>query len=245
MEINMKFRKIVIDGKEYYERIDDSTAAPELTGEIIDCEVEDASCDAKDSASGSEKFKEDAKEFIEKLNSGAKDLGEKITAGAKDIGEKISAGAKDLGEKIVRGTKDITHRVKVESERLFRKKDQTRDPNSKEARLLRLLPYMSHKEIHELCEKILADDETLKSIDISTILPFLSQDDCDTIFKKCINLGKVDESVYAYVSKKCLSEIVDGYIQGNHPSLDIDALYPFLADADIKRIFYHILNSEE
>jgi hypothetical protein len=38
-----------------------------------------------------------------------------------------------------------------------------------------------------------------------------------------------------------LTKIVDNYIDGKYPDLVIDDLYPFLCDADIKRIFYHIL----
>ena len=48
-----------------------------------------------------------------------------------------------------------------------------------------------------------------------------------------------------FVSKKCLSSVVDGYIAGEYPALDMDELYPFLSDKDIKRIFFHIINSGE
>ena len=229
----MKFVKVVIDGKEYYERIDDAEigGAAEVEPEIVDAEIEGAK-----EPTGAEKFKQDTAEFIEKFNNGAKEFGEKVATGAKNLGEKITVGAKDLGKRIRTGT-----------ERLF-SKDKSTDPNSTEARLLRLLPYMSAKEAHEVAEKLISNDKSLAKLNISTVMPFLSAADCDAVFKKCIELGNTDydlAAVVPYVSVSCLSEIVDGYIGGKYPELDIDLFYPFLGDEEIKRIFYHIVNSKK
>jgi hypothetical protein len=230
----MKFVKVVIDGKEYYERIDDASGeygAFDGDPEIIDAEIEGAK-----EPSGAEKFKQDTADFIEKFNNGAKEFGEKVAASAKNIGGKISDGAKDLGKRIKTGT-----------ERLF-SRDKSIDPKSTEARLLRLLPYMSAKEAHEVAEKLIANDTSLSKLNISTIMPFLSASDCDAVFKKCIELNNTGydlAAVVPYVSVACLSEIVDGYVGGKYPELDIDLFYPFLGDEEIKRIFYHIINSEK
>ena len=229
----MKFVKVVIDGKEYYERIEDAEAKYESADEepeVIDVEIEGAK-----EPTGAEKFKQDTADFIEKFNNGAKEFGEKVAASAKNIGGKISDGAKDLGKRIKTGT-----------ERLF-SRDKSIDPKSTEARLLRLLPYMSAKEAHEVAEKLIASDKSLAKLNISAVMPFLSAADCDAVFKKCIELNNTDydlASVVPYVSVACLSKIVDGYVNGKYPELDIDLFYPFLGDEEIKRIFYHIVNSE-
>ena len=234
----MKFMKVIIDGKEYYQKIDENNIVEENTfeemkneteAEVVDTEIEN------EEQTSTEKMKKDAQEFFEKIGSGAKDFGNKIKDGAKVIGEKITVGAKDFGNKIKEGT-----------ERLFNK-DKSLDPNSTEAKLLRLLPYMSKEDTHNVCEKLLSNDETLEMLDIATIMPFLTAEDCDAIFLKCV---KVNNTKYdlakaiPYVSKESLTKVVDNYIAGDYPNLDIDAIYPFLSDVDIKRIFYHIINEK-
>ena len=232
----MKFCKVVIDGKEYYEKIEDEdlNAKKEVSEE--EPEIVDAHIDDGEQLSGAEKFKQDTADFIERFNNGAKEFGEKIAEGAKNLGDKISTGAKDLGKRIKTGT-----------ERLF-SRDKTTDPDSTEAKLLRLLPYMSAEEAHKVAEKLLANDKSLARLNISTIMPFLSAADCDAIFEKCIELNNTDYDLAAtvpYVSVACLSRIVDGYVNGKYPDMDIDLLYPFLGDEEIKRIFYHIIDSQE
>jgi hypothetical protein len=219
----MKFVKVIINGKEYYERVDDKEAKREKRNEepeIIDAEVTDS-----DEPSRAEKWGREASAFFDKLNTSSRDLSNKIVTGAKDLGEKIKSG----------------------TERLFNR-DKSNNSDSTEAKLLRLLPYMSKKEAHEVAEKFLENDELLSKLDITTVMPFLSKDDCNSIFKKCIALGNVDfdlAKATQYVSDSCLSSVVDDYIAGRLPNLDIDEFYPFLKDSDIKRLFYHILANDK
>ena len=230
----MKFIKVIINGKEYYERIDDTaevktdeTASeteretePEAEPEIVDARIEDG-----EEPTGAEKFKRDTQEFFEKVGNGAKDIGIKIVDGAKTLGAKIKEG----------------------TERLFNK-DKSFDPESTEAKLLRLLPYMSKEDAHGVCIKLLEKMDTLENVNVATIMPFLSAEDCDAIFTRCIEINnkKCDfATAIPYVTPECLTRIVDDYIAGKYPSLVIDDLYPFLSDADIKRIFYHIIGESD
>ena len=234
----MKFIKVIIDGKEYYQMVEDSyeeaktsTEAPNSEPAVVDAEIEDG-----EPQRNGEKFKRDAQEFFGKIGSGARVAGEKFVSGMKDLGDKINAGARDINQRFKEGT-----------ERLFNK-DKSTDPNSTEAKLLKLLPYMSKKEAHGLCEKLLDNDESLKKLNIATIMPFISADDCDAVFIKSIELNNRNSdlgSAVPFVSRRCLERMVDDYIAGKYPELDIDELYPFLADAEIKKLFYHILNEEK
>ena len=236
----MKFIKVIIDGKEYYQMVDDKAGEIEVDApndSIPDSEPEviDAKIDNGEELKGGEKFKRDADEFFKKIGSGARVAGEKLVSGVKDLGGKINLGAKDINRKFKEGT-----------ERLFNK-DKSTDPDSTEAKLLKLLPYMSKREAHELCEKLMENDESLKKLNISTIMPFISSDDCDAIFVRSIELNNRNTdlgSAVPFVSKRCLEKMVDDYIDGRYPQLDIDELYPFLADAEIKKLFYYILDSE-
>ena len=210
----MKLKKIIINGEEYYKICD---GVPKNNEKVKVQFSEEETVENKS-------FKKSSAEFIEKFNEGAKNFGNKIATGAKDIG----------------------HKIKVQGERLFGK-DKTLDENSKEAKLIRLLPYMNKREIHELAQKILASDETVKSLDLIAIMPFLTEDDADKLFVNSVRVGNTEydfEKIIPYVSKSCVSEVVDGYIDGEYQSIDIDKLYPFLGDGDIKRLFYHILNGE-
>ncbi len=234
----MKFIKVIIDGKEYYQRVDDieEIAVEENKESDSEPEIVDAKIEEGEEVKGAEKFKRDTKEFFERVGNGAKDLGQKIADGAKVIGEKITVGAKDLGAKIKEGT-----------ERLFNK-DKSGDPESTESKLLRILPYMSKEDTHEVCLKLLEKEDALADVNISTIMPFLSSEDCDTVFKRCIEINNKNyelATAIPYVSASCLTEIVDNYIAGKYPELVIDELYPFLSDGDIKRLFYHIIKNED
>lgn len=221
----MKLEKVIIDGKEYYREIKE-----EEVPEVL--EVEEIENGTEHDTASEQKDKRDVQIFFEKVGKGAKDVGVKMFDGAKRIGNRITVGAKDLGARMREGT-----------ERLFNR-DRSDDPNSTEAKLLRLLPYMSEEDAHEFCKKLVASDEMMKKVNVADIMPFVSKEDCDALFLKCIILtdGKSDiAKAVPYVSKTCLSVVVDDYINGKYPDLDMDSLYPFLSDEEIKKIFYHII----
>ena len=221
----MKLEKVIINGNEYYREIkeEDIVEVPNLEAGEENFEFE---------SKEEKKEKRDVQIFFEKVGKGAKDVGVKMFDGAKRIGNKITVGAKDLGVKMKEGT-----------ERLFNR-DRSDDPNSTEAKLLRLLPYMSEEDAHEFCKKLIASDEMMKKVNVADIMPFVSKEDCDALFLKCIIItdGKSDiAKAVPYVSKTCLAVVVDDYINGKYPDLDMDSLYPFLSDEEIKKIFYHII----
>ncbi len=220
----MRYKKVIIDGKEYLEIINDDENNAE--GETVNADLEDDR-----ELSGSERFKRDAGEFFAKVGEGAKNIGIKIGVGAKSFGTRVARDAKEAGRKIKEG-----------AERLFAK-DKTLDPESKEARLIKLLPFMAKDEVKEVAEKIISDDATLRTISLSLVMPYFEREYCNMIFKRCIELERDNLDIpelMQYVDSSVLSEIVDEYLEGKHPKLAIDELYPFLPDEDIKRIFYHI-----
>lgn len=264
----MEFKKIIIDGKEYYEAIEDN-----------DTSATEAKCEKS--------FKEDARIATEKLCDGARAFGVKVADTAKDIGvktadvakevgkktavvakevgkktadvakevgkktakvgSKVMDGAKNAGEKIAVDMKIAGLKIKEGAERLF-SKDRSLDPTSKEAKLIKLLPYMSRKETHDTAMQFLESDNALFGIDLSAILPFLSGEDCNAIFLKSIEIGKrnIDISTaMQFVDSATLKAVVDGYLEGKYPKLNIDEFYPFLEDKDIKRIFDHIVGKGE
>ena len=121
----MKFVKVVIDGKEYYERVEDTYTATATEGEpeLIDVEIGEA-----EEPSKREKIRRETEEFFDKFGAGARELGEKFVAGARELGEKIKVG----------------------TERLF-SPDKSEDPESRESKLIKILPYLSAQEAHNVC----------------------------------------------------------------------------------------------
>ncbi len=224
----MKFVKVVIDGKEYYRMEEDEVKTEDTAeGEYIEAEIQNPD---GENAEGTK-----AKQFFVKIGDGMKDFGEKFAKEVKGVYIKISDGAKDLGVKIKDGC-----------ERLF-EKDKSRDPNSKEARLLKLLPYMSREEAHLACLELLSDEGALVGVDMSSVMPFLSGEDCDLVFERCLGIdGKWElAKMMQYISDDCKTRFVEGYIEGKYPEINIDELYPFLNDAQIKMLFYHIVGNKE
>ena len=106
-------------------------------------------------------------------------------------------------------------------------------------RLVKILPFMDEEDVHEIVDKILLDDPDFKGVNVVAIMPFLDDEDCDKIFlKKLQEDDDVALELINYVSEECLSYLVDAYINGKYPDLDVDKLYPFLDGDDVKKLFY-------
>lgn len=122
------------------------------------------------------------------------------------------------------------------------------DPNSKMARLMKVLPFMDEKDLHEFVEELLASDESFEEVDIMAFLPFLSEEDCDLLFIRALkdHNPHIDPMAIApFVSEKSLSVVVDQYLEGHFQEVHMDGLYPFLSSRDVKRVFKHILSTKK
>ena len=261
----MELRKVIIDGKEYYEAIEDTKNEAAAEGsEVKDLRAEAKAFGIKVADTAKDigiktagvakdiglKTAEVAKDIGAKTAGVAKDIGLKTAEVAKEVGKKtvevgvkVKDGAKATGERIASDMKSAGQKIKEGAERLFAK-DRSLDPDSKEAKLIKLLPYMSRSEAHDAVMRFLENDSALMRIDLSAVLPFISGEDCNALFLKCIELGKrnIDiATVMQFVDPSVLSGVVDGFLEGKYPKLDIDEFYPFLEDKDIKRIFDHIV----
>lgn len=235
----MKFVKIIIDGKEYYRKAEDNEerADEKIGGEgeaadrvEIDAEIND------DEVSDSEKLKRDAEQLFERMGNSAREFSERFSKGAREFGDKFAEGARELKDKIVSGT-----------ERLFNK-DKSRDPASVDARLLKIMPYMSGEELNDICERLLADDKAFGELDLGAVMTFLDTPTCDKFFIKALELEWDAEellSAVPFVSEECLTQVADDYVAGKYEGLEIDRFYPFMSDEAIKKIFYHIIGEKK
>ncbi len=117
--------------------------------------------------------------------------------------------------------------------------------NSKNSNLIAALPFMDKEDLHELVNEILSGDERYKDINLVAIMQFMDTSDCDALFMKLVIEENTDNiplaTVAPFVSKKCLSELVDEYIKGNYQHVEMSILYPFLDGKDVKKIFNYFL----
>ena len=180
-----------------------------------------------------EKAKTNERPFGDKFNDGWKKASEVVNDAATKVNEALSAAARSTRKAFAKGKKyDF---------------DESGDPNSKAARLLKLLPFMDEEDIHDAVVDLINSGESLKDIPINAFFPFLSDEDCDAIFLKAVKDGNTNfniSSVAPFVDDECLSQIVDLYINGKLQDFDIDSIYPFLSSKDIKRLFQYILKEK-
>ncbi len=157
-----------------------------------------------------------------------KDYSKKKTAfeeGLKDFEDAMN----QLGDTISKGFK----KAKVWVNGNFKNSDKITN------KLVKILPFMDEEDIHEIVDKILNDDPDFKDVNVVAIMPFLEEEDCDKIFlKKLQDNDDVTIELINFVSEECLSYLVDAYINGKFPNLNVDKLYPFLDGDDVKKLFY-------
>lgn len=120
--------------------------------------------------------------------------------------------------------------------------------NKKSNRIIAMLPFLNDDELHELVEDIMSDGEKYKDLSLAAVMPFLDDSDCDKIFLNAINNESQLKhicSLAPFVSEECLSELVERYVNGDYPELNLDGLYPFMSTRDIKRLFKYSIAKRE
>lgn len=136
----------------------------------------------------------------------------------------------------------------------------------KDINLKRMIPFLDDEELELLVDKILESEEGIyKNVTIKDLLPFLDEDLVEKAFKsdsnknkdvsfyfpflddefyddivsKMLENKKIDEKFYSYLpylSEEILSKVVDSYLK-DEIDLDINRVYPFLSDEDMRKIF--------
>lgn len=134
----------------------------------------------------------------------------------------------------------------LEKEHVLRRLNQEGKPRfqSKRHRLIQMLPFMDDETIHDLVQKIVNEGE-IAELDITSIMPFVDEADATLLFKKALSgeNPKINPIALApFVEDEALSVVVDEYIAGRLSDTTLDGLYPFLNDADLKRLFKHIMD---
>lgn len=123
-----------------------------------------------------------------------------------------------------------------------------KNKNSKANELTMALPFMGKDDLNEVVKNILNEYEEYKDLNLITVMPFLDTKDCDDLFIKFVLEGKNSKypivTLAPFVSKDCLSSLVDEYVKGNFQEIEMNTIYPFLDSKDVKRVFNYILSKK-
>ena len=108
-------------------------------------------------------------------------------------------------------------------------------------RIASMLPFMSQSELMNLAEEILANNGYSRGLNLMGVVPFLNKPNVDGLFMRFLTSNNSDYDKYIrpflpFVSKNCISTIVDGYIAGNLENLDIKKLYSYLSKDEYARV---------
>jgi len=160
-------------------------------------------------------------------------IADKVSKIADIVGDKVGTAFEKTGT-FVKKTFDPEENAK------------RKDTNDKNKKLAKLLPYLSEEDIHNLLNRILEGDESLKDIDLNIIFPYLSSEDAGALFLRCIkekNKKMKYDQLIQYIDEATLDQLVDLYLNGELEEIDIEDILPYLNDKNIKKVFEHeILN---
>ena len=105
-----------------------------------------------------------------------------------------------------------------------------------------LFPFMDEKTLGDLFIK--AEAEQIAGLDAVKFLPFVSDEAVDNAFLNRIKANKDYLPFLPFVTDECLHQFAEAFCQGD-TEVDIDAMYPFMTQEDIKMIFRHVIEKKE
>ena len=116
----------------------------------------------------------------------------------------------------------------------------------KRGNITAMLPFLDDDELHDIVCDMIEHKDGYSNLNILVAMPFLSDSDCDELFMAYVVKGEYEKqsdivAMAPFVSEKCLGALVDEYVEGKYQTLDMSALYPFMASKDIKKLFDYFL----
>jgi hypothetical protein len=108
----------------------------------------------------------------------------------------------------------------------------------------RALPFMDEDDIEKIAGKIIQEGGTYKEISIDSLLPFLDESLVDRELLRRAKAGLPFENLLPFADESVLSQAVDDYIAGKGDGLSMDAIYPYLDDDDIRKLFRYEMDKK-
>lgn len=129
-------------------------------------------------------------------------------------------------------------KASTELENAFGKHGTRKASTPKEKKILAMLPFMDDEDIHDIFTEVIKNPEEYSDVNPTIFLPFLEDEDITELFKIALKSGDTDfiSAISPFVDDEDLDDLVDEYIAGKLPNLDIDTLYPFLSSDAVKKL---------
>lgn len=105
-----------------------------------------------------------------------------------------------------------------------------------------LIPFMDNGMIDVLYAKVC--DGALTSLDLRSILPFVKEDKVAEQFLARLQNRQEVTPFLPFVPESCLHHLAEEYC-GGKSEIEIDKLYPFMSEADIRMIFHYAMKETE
>ena len=107
-----------------------------------------------------------------------------------------------------------------------------------ETDMAEILPFLAEDDIALLVKRLKESGENeFKGLRLGELFPFASDICIDELFLEKFLQGQTDESLIPFVSDNCWHELAVKYCENEDSNLNIDEIYPFLDEKDLKLIF--------
>lgn len=111
--------------------------------------------------------------------------------------------------------------------------------------LKKMLPFLGAEEIDMIAKNVLeSESEEWKGFRINDLFPFMSTALIDKMFLETVESGKDYGKFLPFISGRVMHEIVEEVLAGKR-EMNLDQMYPFMSNEDMKKVFYYYLNKEE
>lgn len=119
---------------------------------------------------------------------------------------------------------------------------EEKNTNTPQQQIFDILPFLDQSYLMEIATKILNNDNDYKDLPLERVACFMNPFDLDKLFFSL--LDKKDQryrEIIPFISNTALSKLTHLYIEGKWQFIDMNTIYPFLGNEDIKVVFEHAL----
>ena len=112
----------------------------------------------------------------------------------------------------------------------------------------RMLPFLGDEELKALAKKAIEGAKNDYEENMRLLLklaPFIGQDEVDVILYDLLDRNIPFEPLAPFASPDFFTTLVDLFLEGRADNVNIDALYPFMDEKDIKRLFAAVIKQRE
>lgn len=101
-----------------------------------------------------------------------------------------------------------------------------------------VLPFLYDEDVSLLINKITENNgEPFKGLALADLLPYADDRDISKLFIIQAKNGFINKELICYVDDDCWHEIVKEYCGDENSNLDIDEIYPYLDEDDLRLLF--------